>query len=50
MAEKYNLVVLKKKLRYNINMVGYLFVDDYILYKKEEARGYRIEKCGKSDG
>lgn len=50
MAEKYNLVVLKKKLRYNINMVGYLFVDDYISYKKEEDRGYRIEKCGKSDG
>ena len=30
-------------------MVGYLFVDDYIPYKKEEDRGYRIEKGGKSD-
>ena len=29
-----NLVVLRKKLRYNINVVRCLFVDDYILYKK----------------
>lgn len=49
MAWGYNLVVLKTKLRYNINVVRYLFVDDYIPYKKEEDRGYRIEKCGKSN-
>lgn len=30
-------------------MVRYLFVDDYIPYKKEKDRGYRIEKRGKSD-
>jgi len=40
---------LKTKLRYNINVVRYLFVDDYISYKEEEDGGYRIEKCGKSD-
>lgn len=45
----YYLVVLKTKLRYNINVVRYLFVDDYIPYKKEEDRGYRIEKCGKGN-
>lgn len=49
MTYGYNLVVLKMNLRYDINVVRYLFVDDYIPYKKEEDRGYRIEKCGKSD-
>lgn len=32
-----------------MNVVRYLFVDDYILCKEEEDRGHRIEKCGKSD-
>ncbi len=32
------LVVLMKRLRYNINRVIYLFVNDFISYKKEEGR------------
>lgn len=46
---KQDSVVLMEKLRYNINAVRYLFVDDYIPYKREEDRGYGIEKCAKSD-
>lgn len=46
----YNFVVLKKKLRYNINVVRYLFIDDYILCKKEKDCEHRIEKCGKNNG
>ena len=32
-----------------MGVVIYLFVNGYIIYKKEETCGYRSEKCSKSN-
>ncbi len=43
------LVVLKQRVRYNMGVIIYLFVNDDIICKKEETCGHRSEKCSKNN-
>ena len=49
MIQHHVRVVLRLWTLYNVDMVIYLFVNDYIAGKEEETYEYRSKKCNKGN-